>query len=407
MTTPTVMTKQHVADEEYYHEVNGGPGSLPPAHIGMGVPANKNAQQPARPTNIFAGAPGHGHPPARGGKPNHLAGGGKTKNLVGQVRPATARNSIAKSGGAAAQRRLNYQQAMQKLQTSSADGIGGSAVASVGATASSRGPTTSSDAHGHGDSSGAAAATSHGGGPEKSYMDNFSPKRPKEFFTPTSPTPSQNPMEFPSLVGQTPGSVGSGDSTKKKKAKSKSLLSRKGKKDKSLAAQEESDFDFEGTDPIRAPPTPTGSLGGGGGKKKVSAGSNRTATTTASSTDVDWGVTEPNGWPSFDNGNKSGGSSDFGFGDSDDFFPTDAFSSSNNDNGFQSAPSSSSQQPPPTSWSRKPQKAPHDDDHRPTSASSSSRKVSKVKKEKKDGDPKRDKDKSEKRKKSRRASLSM
>eukprot|EP00529_Nitzschia_sp_RCC80_P000035 CAMPEP_0113506208 /NCGR_PEP_ID=MMETSP0014_2-20120614/35777_1 /TAXON_ID=2857 /ORGANISM="Nitzschia sp." /LENGTH=553 /DNA_ID=CAMNT_0000401671 /DNA_START=284 /DNA_END=1945 /DNA_ORIENTATION=- /assembly_acc=CAM_ASM_000159 len=418
MTTPTVMTKQNVADEEQYAEVNGGPGALPPAHIGMtGVPANKNAQQPARPTNIFAGGavgPGghHGHQPGmmRGGvnKPNHLAGGPKTKNRVGQGKP---RNAIAAHtakphpGGAAAQRRLNYQQAMQKLQTtpSSSQAAGGAP-----ATAASRGPTTNSAAAAHAyqePPSAAPMASAVGGTPEKSYMDNFSPKRPKSFMTPTSPTPSQNPMEFPSLVGDTPGSLGSGDSSsKKKKSKSKSLLSRKSKKDKSLAAQEESDFDFEGTDPIRAPPTPTesdGGLGGGGGggggrgKKKVSAGSNRTTSTTANSSnnsagDVDW-ARGGGGWPAFDNsGGGTSGSSGELFGDTgDNFFPTDAFGN-DDDNVFQS-PSTKSKSK--VGSSRK--------GHGSSSGSHEGRR--KTSKSKKDGDSKKDKDK----KKKRRSELAM
>ena len=412
MTTPTVMTKQNVADEEYYAEVNGGPGALPPAHIGMtGVPANKNAQQPARPTNIFAGGavgPGghhHGHQAGmvRGGvnKPNHLAGGPKTKNRVGQVKP---RNAIAAHtakphpGGAAAQRRLNYQQAMQKLQSapssSQAAAAGGGGNGSGGAaTAASRGQTMN------------AAAAAHHTHQEASSDSFVSPKKPKSFMTPTSPTPSQNPMEFPSLVGDTPGSLGSGDSSsKKKKSKSKSLLSRKSKKDKSLAAQEESDFDFEGTDPIRAPPTPTGSIdgglgggGGGRGKKKVSAGSNRTTSTTANSSsnsagDVDW-TRGGGGWPAFDNsaGGTSGSSSDF-FGDSgDNFFPTDAFGSNDEDNVFQS-PSTKSK-PKVSSSSRK--------GHGSSSGSHEGRR--KTSKSKKDGDSKKDKEK----KKKRRGELAM
>merc|ERR1712176_696212 len=56
-------------------------------------------------------------------------GAGKTGNMVGQVRPLAARRAIpaipAKptGGGAAAQRRLNYQMAMSKLES---DGFGNS-----------------------------------------------------------------------------------------------------------------------------------------------------------------------------------------------------------------------------------------------------------------------------------------
>merc|ERR1712176_18425 len=56
-------------------------------------------------------------------------GAGKTRNMVGQVRPLTNRRAIPPApakptgGGAAAQRRLNYQMAMSKLES---DGFGSS-----------------------------------------------------------------------------------------------------------------------------------------------------------------------------------------------------------------------------------------------------------------------------------------
>lgn len=358
LTTPTVMTKQNVHDEELYMDVNGGPGALPPMLIGT---AGGGAQQPARPTNIFGGSGGpHLHHPA---KPNHLAGGGKTRNMVGQVRPGAARKAIAKSGGAAAQRRLNYQQAMQKLQTTDFPGspppAGGGGAASAAAGGSRGAP--------------GVAAAPEATPPEKSYMENFSPKRPKEYFSPTSPTTSQDPMEFPSMAGEGSGSGSGTGGVSKKKTKSKSLSSRAKGKKTALASQEASDFDFEGTDPIRAPPTPNGSVGVSGGKKK--SGGSR------GGHDVDWGVTDSNGWPAFDGGKKDV------FVDNDGFFPTDAFAATGNDNGFRGQPSSG----------RKVVAA-HDDGHTPLS----SRKISKVKKD----DSKRDKEKLGK-KKSRRASLSM
>ena len=111
MTTPTVMTRQNVHEEEYYNEVGGGPGSLPPLHAIGGV----GPAQPSRPTGSAAGlhhsTNNHHQIHQQHQQPR------KTKNMVGQVRPSAASRAIAKSGGAAAQRRLNYQMAMTKLQT--------------------------------------------------------------------------------------------------------------------------------------------------------------------------------------------------------------------------------------------------------------------------------------------------
>jgi hypothetical protein len=88
LTTPTVMTRQNIEEEEHYKDVNGGPGALPPMSIGG----------PAKPPMSVGG------------------GGGKSRNKLGNVSAALARRAIAKTGGAAAQRRLNYQQQMAKLQ---------------------------------------------------------------------------------------------------------------------------------------------------------------------------------------------------------------------------------------------------------------------------------------------------
>lgn len=258
MTTPTVMTRQHVADEEHYREVNGGPGALPPMHAMSGGPA-----QPARPSVGMIPMQRYG-----GGG----AGGGKTKNMVGQVRPTQAHRAIAKSGGAAAQRRLNYQMAMTKLQS----GVSSS---------SSSDPALSS--------------------PRKSAAQ-------KETFAPASPTPSQQtPMEFPSMAD------GSGGRNAKK---GKEKLSKKGKKT-ALAAQEVSDLDFEGTEPIRTPTTSatSGSTNSGSGRMKSPI------PVTATNNDIDWGIGDTGGWQAFDTGSGSNGQDIFV--DNDGFFPNDAFAS--------------------------------------------------------------------------------
>lgn len=113
LSTPTVMTRQSVAEEEYYREINaktGGQG-IPPSLAG-GL-AGTRLRGPTR--NV----------PNRVGLAAGKLGGAKTKNknMVGQVRPITSRRAIpaippykSGGGGAAAQRRLNYQMAMSKLE---------------------------------------------------------------------------------------------------------------------------------------------------------------------------------------------------------------------------------------------------------------------------------------------------
>jgi hypothetical protein len=96
LTTPTVMTRQNIDEEELYKDVSGGPGSLPPMNIGG----------PAKPPMSIGGA----------------GGGGKSRNKLGNVSAASARRAIAKTGGVAAQRRLQYQQQMAKLQDDEAAG---------------------------------------------------------------------------------------------------------------------------------------------------------------------------------------------------------------------------------------------------------------------------------------------
>ncbi len=99
LSTPTVMTRQTVADEEYYNEVKAGGGTSP---------------------LLSRGLAGHGLRGPTRNAPNRF-GAVKSRNMVGQVRPIAARRPIpaipAKpSGGAAAQRRRNYQMAMNKLE---------------------------------------------------------------------------------------------------------------------------------------------------------------------------------------------------------------------------------------------------------------------------------------------------
>ncbi|KAL3914519.1 MAG: hypothetical protein SGILL_006073 [Bacillariaceae sp.] len=329
MTTPTVMTRQHVAEEEQYGEVNGGPGALPPMSA-LG-PA-----QPVRPSMGMINTHHHHH--GKGG------GGGKTKNMVGQVRPGQARRAIAKSGGAAAQRRLNYQMAMTKLQ----------------------------------------GVPEHGGA---------SPKRvsPKEAFAPASPTPSQQtPMEFPSMAN----AGGGGSGGKNTKAGGKQKLSKKGKKT-SLAAQEVTDLDFEGTEPVRAPPTSTGTATTATGTT-ISSTRKNTPTPVTPASDVDWGIGDSSGWTAFDTGNAGDGSGQDIFVDNDGFFPNDAFGSKDAFGQNPSTPTSSAK-----SSSRSPRPGKKSSSDRPSKNKSTSSSRSR-----RDGD-KKDKEKSLKKKSRARSSLTM
>jgi len=246
LTTPTVMTKQNVMEEEFYRDVNGGPGALPPFHIGM------VSSQPSRP-----GGQNGGFIP-------------KQRNLVSSVMPNSAsRRPVTKPGGAAAQRRLNYQQAMAKLQ-STEYGTPGAAQ-------------------------------------DQSYMENFSPKGSKPgLYKSTSPTSSKSPAELPSLVDE--GKAKSALKTRNKAA----VKEKKGKKI-ALSAQEEDDFELD-YDPM-APkfdqaPASEGSPGVLARKKKEKP---------APSSDSEW----PNhsggdGWPAF----EGQGNSDKLFVDSEGFFPS-------------------------------------------------------------------------------------
>eukprot|EP00429_Kryptoperidinium_foliaceum_P023094 CAMPEP_0176133568 /NCGR_PEP_ID=MMETSP0120_2-20121206/67713_1 /TAXON_ID=160619 /ORGANISM="Kryptoperidinium foliaceum, Strain CCMP 1326" /LENGTH=449 /DNA_ID=CAMNT_0017469159 /DNA_START=30 /DNA_END=1379 /DNA_ORIENTATION=+ len=257
LTTPTVMTKQHVMEEEFYKDVNGGPGSLPPMHIGLGP------GQPSRPPGAI-GAHGGG-------------GGGfapKTRNLVSQVKPnAATRRAIAKTGGAAAQRRLNYQQAMAKLQSSE-------------------------------------YGTSSGPKQDKSYMEMFSPKTKPALFKPTSPTPSKMPSELPSLTEQT-------KLKSKQQTRNKSAVKEKKGKKVALSAQEVDDFELD-SDPM-APkydqvPDSGASHSSGGRRKKEKPAAEKSA-----SQEIEWGGSEASAWPAF---GESTASDDKLFVDDDGFFPS-------------------------------------------------------------------------------------
>lgn len=109
LSTPTVMTRQSVNEEEYYREVKPG------GQAGVHPMAGSLAGRLSRAT------------PNRAGLGVGKLATGKTRKLVGQVRPLAARRSIPAippkptGGGAAAQRRLNYQMAMSKLES---DGFG-------------------------------------------------------------------------------------------------------------------------------------------------------------------------------------------------------------------------------------------------------------------------------------------
>ena len=309
MTTPTVMTRQNVAEEEHYREVNGGPGALPPM-------SSLGPAQPARPTMTLVGSQ------------RSMGGRGRSRNMVDQVHPGAARRAIARSGGAAAQRRLNYQMAMTKLQ----------------------------------------------GVPENATSPTRTSKKP---FAPASPTPSQQtPMEFPSMAGESGGSGGSGGKDGRP-TKSKSLRNKSRKT--SLAAQEETDIDFDGTEPIRALPEGTGTT--------ISSARKNTPTPVTPTSDLDWGETA--NWTAFDSGATGSGDGDI-FVDNDGFFPDDAFATNN---AFGSPSKSRSRSPLPGK--------------KPSSSDRPSKKISMTSRSKRDGDGKKEKQKSMKKKSRARSSLTM
>ena len=106
--------------------------------------------------------------------------------------------------------------------------------------------------------------------------------------------------------------------TRAKKGKEK--VSKRSKKT-SLASQEVSDLDFEGTEPIRTPTTSatSGSTNSGSGRKKSPT------PVTNITNDIDWGIGDTGGWQAFDTGTGSNGNDIFV--DNDGFFPNDAFGS--------------------------------------------------------------------------------
>ena len=183
LTTPTVMTRQHIQDEEYYKDLAGGAGNLPPMNIALGG----GPAPPARPPMTIGG--GHTAMAAP-----------KKRNLVSAVHPGASQraSAIPKPGGAAAQRRLNYQQAMAKLQSTG-----------------DHPPSKTQD---------------------KSYMDSFSPKKAPKAVVSGSPKPTPDPSEFfPSIA-------------ENKKARPRKTSSVKGGRSKksnaSLASQEVQTAEF-------------------------------------------------------------------------------------------------------------------------------------------------------------------
>ncbi len=245
LTTPTVMTKQHIMEEEFYKDVNGGPGALPPMHIGLGVPAR---------------APGFAP---------------KTKNLVSQVKPSATRQAIAKTGGAAAQRRLNYQQAMAKLQSDY--------------------PVKQ----------------------DKNYMEHFSPKNPKAPFLPSSPTPSKLPSELPSLADQ---------GKKIKQTRNKAAVKEKKGRKTALAVQEEGDYELD-YDPMAPKFDQMQEFDHVPGSGASASSGSRRKKERSTSQDIEWGGGgsgggDSNGWPAFE---EMGSKSSDVFVDNDGFFSSDAF----------------------------------------------------------------------------------
>mmetsp|Transcript_14112 Transcript_14112/g.32838 ORF Transcript_14112/g.32838 Transcript_14112/m.32838 type:complete len:485 (-) Transcript_14112:3071-4525(-) len=214
LSTPTVMSRQSIPEEEYYREVNtgGGISSLPGGLAGSRL---------SRATPNRAGL-GGGKLPA-----------GKTRNMVGQVRPLAPRRSIPgiaaippkpTGGGAAAQRRLNYQMAMSKLES-----------------------------------------------------DGFA-----------SPTQDNTQPNSPSATGT------SKDGKKLAKAPARTV---------------------SGTKSI-------GSGSGGGGSKRKPRSINSKIKT---SDDINWGTTDEDGWPAFEDLKNNNSTTDF-FVDSDGFFSDNVFS---------------------------------------------------------------------------------
>jgi hypothetical protein len=147
---------------------------------------------------------------------------------------------------------------------------------------------------------------------DKNYMEDFSPKKPKAPFLPTSPTPSKLPSDLPSLAEQ---------GKKIKQTKNKTAVKDKKGRKTALAVQEEGDFELD-YDPM-APKFDqmpefdvvpgSGASASSGGKKKKER---------SASQDFDWGVADTTAWPAFDD--AAAKSSDV-FVDNDGFFSSDIF----------------------------------------------------------------------------------
>ena len=238
MSTPTVMTRQNVAEEEHYREIKGG------GHIGSGGGGGQHIPSPTPRRTSRVGRSLMGA----------AAGGGKKKNMLSQVRPMAASRRQAPTptpkpvsvgtGGAAAQRRLNYQMAMNKLQ-------------STGFGKASRNLNKNIDQ-------------------DKSLLSPT--KKQTEPFSVSSPA--------------TPN-------TKERKSKSKSANSRS-----------------------------TTATSGTGSSNDSGSGDRRKTSNNSNSANIDWGMTDSNGWPDFDKSNTKNDNKDV-FVDNDGFFSDDVFSSNN------------------------------------------------------------------------------
>mmetsp|Transcript_8800 Transcript_8800/g.9374 ORF Transcript_8800/g.9374 Transcript_8800/m.9374 type:complete len:502 (+) Transcript_8800:44-1549(+) len=276
MTMPTVMTRQRVADEEYYCEVKGGQEFIPPMHGSRGSGPSPSVRRTSRTSRSSAIG---------------TAGGGKTKNMVGQVRPMTsARRAIPTKtggGGAAAQRRQNYQMAMNKLQST---GFG-----------KQKPPDDRNIDR------------------RNNELDRtlLSPtKKQTEFFQLSSPAKSAHSNNHK----ENSNNIGSATGGKTRKSKSKSVNGK---------STTPSTTATSGTKSV-------GSSGGnsGGGKRKTSSSNKINNNSNNNDTKIDWSMSDLNGWPTFDEGNTKNNNKDV-LVDNDGFFSDDVFSSND---GFDGPP---------------------------------------------------------------------
>lgn len=274
MTMPTVMTRQHVADEEYYCEVKEGQEFLPPMHVG----SEGSGPSPAvRRISRRSSAMG-------------TTGGGKTKNMVGQVRPmTTARHAIptktSGGGGAAAQRRHNYQMAMNKLQST---GFGKQ--------------KTPSDRN----------IDRRNNDLDRTILSPR--KKQTEFFQLPSPTKSAHSNN----LKENSNIIGSANGGKTRKSKRKSV-------------------NGKSTTPPTTATSGTKSVGssGGssGGRRKTSSSNKNNNSSNNNNTKIDWAMSDLNGWPTFDEGNTKNDNKDV-LVDNDGFFSADVFSSNDGFDGL-------------------------------------------------------------------------